>query len=155
MKHTAILFVCMGNICRSPLAEGVLRHLADGAAMSDQLTIDSAGTGGWHAGEGADPRSCESVSRRGYSLAAHRARQLGASDYSDFDWLLAADRSNLATLQQRRPSGATAQLALALPFAGLEAPLEIPDPYYGKARDFDHVVDLAEEFARRVIARGA
>lgn len=116
--------------------------------------VASVGTGGWHAGEGADSRSCESVLRRGYSLDAHRARQLRDSDYSDFDWLLAADRSNLATLEQRRPAAATAQISLALPFAGLEAPVEIPDPYYGKGRDFDYVVDLAEEFARRVIARG-
>lgn len=115
--------------------------------------VASVGTGGWHAGEGADPRSCESVLRRGYSLDAHRARQLSVADYSDFDWLLAADRSNLATLEQRRPSAATAQISLALPFAGLEAPVEVPDPYYGKARDFDYVVDLAEEFSRRVIAR--
>lgn len=148
-----ILFVCLGNICRSPVFEAVLRQQLRRSRLDWQVA--SVGTGGWHAGEGADPRSCESMVRRGYSLTAHRARQLGVSDYSGFDWLLAADRSNLATLQQRRPSGATAQLALALPFAGLEAPLEIPDPYYGKARDFDHVVDLAEEFARRVIARGA
>lgn len=146
-----ILFVCLGNICRSPVFEAVLRQQLLRSRLHWQVA--SVGTGGWHAGEGADPRSCESVLRRGYSLDSHRARQLCVADYSDFDWLLAADRSNLATLQQRRPAAATAQMSLALPFAGLEAPLEIPDPYYGKARDFDHVVDLAEEFARRVIGR--
>lgn len=145
-----ILFVCLGNICRSPVFEAVLRQQLVRSRLDWQVA--SVGTGGWHAGEGADPRSCDSVLRRGYSLDSHRARQLSAADYSEFDWLLAADRSNLATLQQRRPAAATAQMSLALPFAGLEAPLEIPDPYYGKVRDFDYVVDLAEEFARRVIS---
>lgn len=146
-----ILFVCLGNICRSPVFEAVLRQQLVRSRLDWQVA--SAGTGGWHAGEGADPRSCESVLRRGYSLDAHRARQLAVADYSEFDWLLAADRSNLALLQQRRPAATAAQLSLALPFAGLDAPVEIPDPYYGKVRDFDYVVDLAEEFARRVICR--
>ena len=148
-----ILFVCLGNICRSPVFEAVLRQQLLRSRLAWQVA--SVGTGGWHVGDGADPRSCASALRRGYSLQQHRARQLAAADYRDFDWLLAADRSNLVEIEQRRPAAATAQAALALPFAGIAAPQEIPDPYYGKQAGFDHVIDLAEDFARRLIARGA
>ncbi|TDR43974.1 protein tyrosine phosphatase [Tahibacter aquaticus] len=147
-----ILFVCLGNICRSPVFEAVLRQQLQRSRLDWQVA--SVGTGGWHAGDGADPRSCASALRRGYSLESHRARQLAATDYRDFDWLLAADRSNLAEIEQRRPAAATAQATLALPFAGITAPQEIPDPYYGKQAGFDQVIDLAEDFARRLITRG-
>lgn len=147
-----ILFVCLGNICRSPVLEAVLRQQAVRAGRHD-WQIASCGTGGWHAGEGADPRSCASAARRGYGLDTHRARQLCAADYSDYDWLLAADRDNLAEINRRRPAGASARTSLALAFAGLPAPQEVPDPYYGDAAGFDRVIDLAEEFARRVLGR--
>ena len=148
-----ILVVCLGNICRSPVLEAVLRVHAQNAGLDWEIA--SAGTGDWHVGRGADPRSCASAQRRGYSLAAHRARQLCAADYRRYDWLLAADRSNLAEIQRRRPADATAQIALALGYAGLVQPVDVPDPYYGNAAGFDAVIDLAEAFAREIVARGA
>ena len=99
-----IVFVCLGNICRSPLAEGVMRHLVSAAGLSDRVSIDSAGTGAWHAGEPPDPRSVEAASRHGVSLEGQRARQVADSDYTDADWLLAMDASNLATLTRRAPT---------------------------------------------------
>lgn len=147
-----ILFVCLGNICRSPVLEAVLRQQARRAGRHD-WQVASCGTGGWHAGEGADPRSCASAAQRGYTLEAHRARQLRAADYSDYDWLLAADNDNLAEIRRRRPAQASACVELALAFAGLDSPREVPDPYYGDAAGFDRVIDLAEEFARRVLER--
>lgn len=147
-----MLIVCLGNICRSPVLEAVLRtHLAN-AGLDWQVA--SAGTGDWHVGHGADPRSCASALRRGYALDRHRARQLSDADYRDYDWLLAADRANLAEIRRRRPSDATAQVALALAYAGVASPADVPDPYYGNAAGFDAVIDLAEAFARGAIARG-
>jgi protein-tyrosine phosphatase len=148
-----ILIVCLGNICRSPVLEAVLRVHAQNAGLDWEIA--SAGTGDWHVGRGADPRSGTSAQRRGYSLAAHRARQLCAADYRRYDWLLAADRSNLAEIQRRRPADATAQIALALGYAGLAQPIDVPDPYYGNAAGFDAVIDLAEAFARAIVAQGA
>ncbi|MBL8298944.1 MAG: low molecular weight phosphotyrosine protein phosphatase [Rhodanobacteraceae bacterium] len=142
----------MGNICRSPVLETVLRAHTQQAGFDWEIA--SAGTGDWHLGQGADPRSLASALRRGYSLEAHRARQLCAGDYRHYDWLLAADRSNLVEIQRRRPADATAQSALALAFANLALPPEVPDPYYGQAADFDAVIDLAEAFSRAVVARG-
>jgi protein-tyrosine phosphatase len=149
-----ILFVCLGNICRSPVLEAVLREQVRRAGRQG-WHIASCGTGGWHAGEGADPRSCASAARRGYSLQTHRARQLRTADFSDFDWLLAADNDNLAEINRRRPAGTTAQVRLALAFAGLSSPQEVPDPYYGDAAGFDRVIDLAESFALRLLGRDA
>ena len=131
-------------------SEAVLRAQSQAAGLD--WDIASCGTGDWHVGRGADPRSCASAQRRGYSLAAHRARQLCAADYRHYDWLLAADRSNLAEIRRRRPADATAQMALALGYAGLAQPVEVPDPYYGSDAGFDAVIDLAEAFARAVIA---
>lgn len=148
-----ILFVCLGNICRSPVLEAVLRTQAVRAGLDWQIA--SAGTGDWHVGQGADPRSCASALRRGYSLDAHRARQLRAGDYRDYDWLLAADRANLAEIARRRPATASAQAALVLSHAGIAQPLEVPDPYHGGAAGFDRVIDLAEAFARKVIERAS
>lgn len=146
-----ILVVCLGNICRSPVLEAVLRAQANAAGLDWEIA--SAGTGDWHVGRGADPRSDASAQRRGYSLAAHRARQLCAADYRAFDWLLAADRSNLAEMRRRRPADATAQMALALAHAGLPQPHDVPDPYYGEADGFETVIDLAEAFAQALIGR--
>lgn len=146
-----ILFVCLGNICRSPVLEAVLRAQACKAGLD--WHIASCGTGDWHVGQGADPRSCASAQRRGYSLADHRARQLAAADYREYDLLLAADRSNLAEIRRRRPADATAQIALALAYAGIAQPVEVPDPYYGNEAGFDAVIDLAEAVSQAILAR--
>ena len=146
-----ILFVCLGNICRSPVLAEVLREHVRRAGLD--WTIDSVGTGDWHVGQGADPRSVTSARRRGYALDAHRARQLGREDYKVYDVLLAADAANLREIERRRPGDARAQAALALEYAGLPGLREVPDPYYGGDAGFDHVIDLAESVARALLAR--
>jgi len=140
-----ILFVCLGNICRSPLLEAVARTRFARAGVD--WSVASCGTGGWHAGEGADARAVRAGATRGYALQSHRARELCRDDYRDFDLLLAADHSNLRDLQARAPAGLSERAALALAHAGIAIPAEVPDPYYGSARDFEFVVDLAEQIA--------
>jgi protein-tyrosine phosphatase len=140
-----LLFVCLGNICRSPTLEIVARERFAHAGVDWQVA--SCGTGDWHVGEGADARSVRIAGVRGYALEAHRARTLAASDFADFDLLLAADAANLAELRRRAPTAAQGRLALALSYAGLPAPHDVPDPYYGGERDFHRVVDLAEQIA--------
>lgn len=141
---TRVLLVCLGNICRSPAAEGVLRVKA--RARSVDLHIESAGTGGWHAGDGADPRMVRAAAARGYDLAAHRARQVAPSDFHKFDFLLAMDRRNLADLIDAAPPNRACDIRLFLEFAG-GAVRETPDPYYGGPEGFEHVLDLLEAAA--------
>ncbi|WP_339947150.1 low molecular weight protein-tyrosine-phosphatase [uncultured Albimonas sp.] len=139
---TRLLFVCLGNICRSPAAEGVARAMAEARGL--KVEIDSAGTGGWHAGEPPDPRMREAAARRGYDLASLRARQLRRADFADFDHLLAMDKDNLATLERARPADARATLSLMLSHAPALPEREVPDPYYGGPGGFEHVLDLLE-----------
>ena len=138
---TRVLFVCLGNICRSPTAEGVLRARA--AAANVAVAVDSAGTGGWHVGEAPDRRAQAEARKRGYDLSAQRARQAVAPDFRDFDLIFAMDRSNLATLQRLRPADVSAELALFLDLAPDQPLREVPDPYYEDG--FDTVLDLIEE----------
>jgi len=145
-----LLFVCLGNICRSPILEAVARERFARAGVDWQVA--SCGTGGWHAGDGADARAVQAGHARGYALHTHRARQLRASDYTEFDFLLAADESNLRDLRTRAPAQSE-RLVLTLPFSGIDTPREVPDPYYGGARDFQHVVDLAERIADGLLLR--
>ena len=148
-----LLFVCLGNICRSPVLAAVVAEHARRAGVD--WTVDSAGTGDWHVGEGADPRSVASAQRRGYALAAHRARQLHRDDYRRYDALLAADAANLREIERRSPPDASARIALALEFAGVASLREVPDPYYGGAAGFEQVIDLAEAVARALLAKHA
>lgn len=144
--RSRLLFVCMGNICRSPLAEGVFEHLATKRAVRHLFTIDSCGTGGWHAGELADRRARDVAMRNGITLT-HRARQFHPSDLTRFDLLLAMDRANLRALQS---AGATPRLARllrefdpAVPTGLLAgAPPEVPDPYYGSDDGFEDVYNM-------------
>jgi len=129
-----VLFVCMGNICRSPLAEGIARAAADAAGMA--LLFDSAGTLSYHAGEAPDPRAREVARERGTPIDAQRARQVRVADFTDFDLILAADRQNLAELNRLRPPDAHAELALLREWCGDPNGSEVPDPYYGDVRDF-------------------
>lgn len=133
---TSVLFVCLGNICRSPTAEAVFRARAGGA----EITIDSAGTGAWHAGNPPDPRSRTEGERRGYSFAGQAARKVKARDFYDFDFILAMDASNLSDLKDIQPENATAHLSLFLPDGS-----DVPDPYYGGPDGFARVVDLIED----------
>jgi len=132
---TSVLFVCLGNICRSPTAEAVFRARA---GQSD-IFIDSAGTGAWHAGEPPDPRSRAEGEKRGYSFAGQSARKVRAQDFHTFDYILAMDRSNLSDLKVIQPHDGMAQLSLFLPDGS-----DVPDPYYGGPDGFARVVDLIE-----------
>ncbi len=138
---TRVLFVCLGNICRSPSAEGVLRARAGAAGVA--VTVDSAGTGGWHVGETPDRRAQAEARKRGYDLSAQRARQVIAQDFDDFDLIFAMDRSNLAALSRLRPKDAGAELSLFLDLLPGQPLREVPDPYYEDG--FDTVLDLIEE----------
>jgi protein-tyrosine phosphatase len=136
-----ILFVCMGNICRSPIVETVAR--AEFARAGIAAEIASAGTENYHVGDGADPRAIEMAEANGYPLAQHRARQVCAGDFERYDWILAMDRVNVSALARHRPGTQALQPALFLAHARFEGLDEVPDPYYGKRRDFEHVLDLA------------
>jgi protein-tyrosine phosphatase len=139
-----VLFVCLGNICRSPTAEGVLRHKLREAGLQAHVEVDSAGTGDWHVGKAADLRTRQAAQQRGYDLSALRGRQVQAADFNAFDLILAMDTSNLRDLQQLRPGNATAELDLFLRRYQLQLD-EVPDPYYGGADGFEQVLDLIEQ----------
>ena len=139
-----VLFVCLGNICRSPTAEGVFRHYVEQAGLSDKITIDSAGTADWHIGKTPDPRAQAAAAQRGYDLSPLRGRQAQAEDFATFDLILAMDKSNLSNLQALQPVDGKAELALYLPRFGI-SPDEVPDPYYGGDDGFELVLDMLEQ----------
>ncbi|CAE6910510.1 low molecular weight protein-tyrosine-phosphatase [Ectopseudomonas khazarica] len=139
-----VLFVCLGNICRSPTAEGVFRHKLRAAGLEGQVQVDSAGTGDWHVGKAPDSRTRQAAQRRGYDLSAQRARQVEVADFQRFDLILAMDQSNLRNLQALRPAGARADLDLYLRRFDLALD-EVPDPYYGGEDGFEQVLDLIEQ----------
>ena len=140
----AILFVCSGNICRSPTAEGVLRVLARQQAV--ELRIDSAGIGDWHVGDPPDERSQRHALGRGYDLSRQRARQVRSSDFEEFDLILAMDRGHLRALERMAPAGRRAAIRL---FA---VDRDVPDPYYGGPDGFEQVLDLVEARCRSLLA---
>jgi len=152
MTHR-LLFVCLGNICRSPTAEGVLRVVAAREFPALKLEVDSAGTADYHVGEPPDRRTVAAARRRGYDLAGLRARQVQRSDFDRFDYVLAMDRANLVELENRRPPGASARLALFMEFAPENGFEEVPDPYYLGIEDFERVLDLCEAAARGLLAK--
>jgi protein-tyrosine phosphatase len=147
-----ILFVCLGNICRSPTAEAVLRALAAREAPELVLEVDSAGTAGYHVGQPPDPRTREAAARRGYDLGALRARVVEPADFERFDLILAMDRENLKVLRRRAPTLAHERLRLFLEFAPEAAPEDVPDPYYGGPNGFEEVLDLVEAATRGLLA---
>ncbi len=148
-----VLFVCLGNICRSPTAEGVLRALAAREAPDLTLEVDSAGTAGYHVGDPPDPRTRAAAARRGYDLSMLRARVVEPTDFERFDLILAMDRENLRVLRRRAPAGAHQRLRLFLEFAPHgHAAEDVPDPYYGGANGFEEVLDLVEAAARGLLA---
>ncbi|MCU0758650.1 MAG: low molecular weight phosphotyrosine protein phosphatase [Steroidobacteraceae bacterium] len=148
-----VLFVCLGNICRSPTAEGVLRELARREAPGLLAEVDSAGTADYHVGEAPDPRTCRVAAARGYELWGLRARQVARADFERFDLLLAMDRANLQELQRLAPAVHRDRAQLFLPYAGHSTIAEVPDPYYGDEAGFLRVLELVEEGARGLIAR--
>ena len=144
--EVSVLLVCMGNICRSPTAEGVLRHKLREAGLEGRVAVDSAGTHGYHTGERPDPRAIRHAAMRGYDIAGLRARPVEAADFERHDWWLAMDAANLAWLRQRIPPERADRAALLLSFApGAVAGAEVPDPYYGAPAGFDAVLDLVEQ----------
>lgn len=146
-----VLFCCMGNICRSPTAEAVFRARVEEAGLGGRIIIDSAGTHDYHIGEPADPRARQAAQQRGYDMSELRGRQVGSADFGHFDYVLAMDRANLAILQRLRPRDAQSHLGLFLEFARNHAEREVPDPYYGGASGFEHVLDMVEDAAEGLL----
>jgi protein-tyrosine phosphatase len=146
-----VLFVCMGNICRSPTAEGVFRHLVEEQGLGGKIIIDSAGTHDYHIGDAPDARSQAAAARRGYDLSRLRARQVVRDDFSRFEYVLAMDQANLGLLQQQCPENYRNRLKLFLEFADDGALREVPDPYYGGAQGFEQVLDLVENAGRGLL----
>jgi protein-tyrosine phosphatase len=149
-----VCFVCLGNICRSPTAEGIMRHLVREAGLADRIAIDSAGTGAWHVGEPPDRRAGATARARGVVLES-RARQFVIDDFDRFDYVLAMDRSNLNDLVSLAPTeAARAKVHLFRSFdPDSPAGAGVPDPYFGGTDGFDHVFDLCEAACRGLIAR--
>ena len=146
-----VLFVCMGNICRSPTAEAVFRHYVEQAGLGDQIYIDSAGTHDYHIGETPDRRAHQAARQRGYDMDAMRGRQVEPEDFSRFDYVLAMDHGNLAILERLRPSGAHSHLGLFLDFDRSHAEREVPDTYYGGADGFERVLNMVEDAAEGLL----
>jgi protein-tyrosine phosphatase len=152
MTAAKVLFVCMGNICRSPTAEGVFRQLLTQDAPDLQVEVDSAGTTDYHIGEPPDLRSQRAAMRRGIDLGGLRARQVTLADFSHFDLILAMDRANLLELQAMRPKDSRARVQLFLQYAPDSGRLEVPDPYYRDASAFEEVLDLTAAASRGLLA---
>jgi protein-tyrosine phosphatase len=151
LAERRVLFVCMGNICRSPTAEGVLRKLLADRAPELDVQVDSAGTHGYHAGDPPDARARRAAERRGIDLAGLRARQVTAADFEHFELVLAMDEQNRAFLLEACPVEYRSRVRLFLEFAPHLERREVPDPYYGGGTGFEHVLDLVEEAAAGLI----
>ncbi|MDK3025664.1 low molecular weight protein-tyrosine-phosphatase [Cupriavidus taiwanensis] len=151
MKPYAILMCCMGNICRSPTAEAVLRAKLDSAGLAPLVELDSAGTHEYHLGRAPDPRTQRHALQRGYDLSALRARKVGVPDFDRFDLILAMDRENLAGLLRLRPDAGD-KVRLLMSFATRHDADEVPDPYYGEGDGFERVLDYIEDACDGLVA---
>ena len=147
-----ILFVCTGNICRSPTAEGVFKRLLEDAGLDEQVVVDSAGTGDWHVGEPPDTRAQKAARARGVDLADIRARQVAEADFANFDLILAMDRGHLRELERVRPDDTTAEISLFLTYAPDVGMIDLPDPYFGDDTGFETVLDLIETAGEGLLA---
>ncbi len=141
----AVLFVCMGNICRSPTAEGVMRRFIADAGVADRVYIDSAGTHAYHVGKAPDERAVSAAQARGIDIGEQRARKVEVADFESFDYILAMDAANLQILREMQPAGSRARVELLLNYSRLDPGGAVPDPYYGGAVGFERVLDLLEE----------
>lgn len=146
-----MLFVCMGNICRSPTAEAVFRHYVENAGLSEHIRIDSAGTHDYHIGDAPDLRTQRAAQQRGYDMSGLRGRQVEQDDFLRFDYVLAMDLANLAILQRITPPGSRTQARLFLEHARHHQEREVPDPYYGGAEGFERVLDMVEDAAEGLL----
>ena len=145
MTKIRVLFVCLGNICRSPTAHGVFQKMVDDENLSHVIEVDSAGTSGWHIGEQPDSRTMSVAKTRGVDLSPLRGRKVEAEDFETFDYILAMDNSNLGDLQDMEPASFAKHCGLFLDFARGSSIKEVPDPYYGGAKGFEQVFDLVEQ----------
>ncbi|MFZ5490752.1 MAG: low molecular weight protein-tyrosine-phosphatase [Pseudomonadota bacterium] len=152
MSEFSVLFVCMGNICRSPTAEGVFRAKVRDAGLENRVRVDSAGTHAFHVGSPPDRRSQRHALERGYDLSGLRARVVEPEDFARFDLLLAMDWDNLALLEQQCPPQFAPRCRLFLSFAPQAPVAAVPDPYYGTGRDFERVLDLVEQASAGLLA---
>ncbi len=146
-----VLFVCLGNICRSPTAEGMFRALVACEGLAEKIAIDSAGTGAWHVGDAPDRRMQAAAGRRGVDLSTLRARQATAGDFDHFDYVLAMDAQNHRDLKNICPRGQEDRLHLFLDFAPETRRSDVPDPYYGGPQGFEEVLDLVEAASRGLL----
>ena len=144
MQITRVLFVCLGNICRSPTAEGVFQSLLEQCGLQQSIHVDSAGTSNWHIGSPPDPRAIESARTRGFDLSGLRARQAIPQDFAEFDYIIAMDHDNYANLSKLATPEQQTKLHLLLEFADKISELEVPDPYFGSAGGFPYMLDLIE-----------
>jgi protein-tyrosine phosphatase len=147
----SVLFVCMGNLCRSPMAEGVFRQHVAQAGLDGLIVIDSAGTHDYHIGDPPDPRAQRAAGRRGYDLSALRGRQVSPADFAEFDYVLAMDEMNLRALKRLCPTRHVHKLRLLMEFGASAALREVPDPYYGDEQSFELVLDLAEQASQGLL----
>ena len=150
-KPLKVLFVCTGNICRSPTAEGVFRHVVEKAGLADRVTSDSAGTGDYHIGEAPDSRAQSAALTRGYDLSPLCARQVRLRDFSEFDYILAMDETHVSQLRRLSPPEHAAKVRLFMEFAGQGAAREVPDPYYGGPQGFERVLDMVEQASKGLL----
>lgn len=152
MTTRRILFVCTGNICRSPTAEAVLRHVAAARGLADRIEVASAGIGGWHAGAPPDARSQAHALRRGFDLSAQRARHFARSDFEHHDWIIAMDAGHHEQLIRRCPPAQRHKIRRAAEFAAGVPASGVPDPYDGGARGFEEVLDMVEAMCEGIVA---
>ena len=151
-KHKiSVLFVCLGNICRSPTAEGIFRRKVKEAGLDRAIQIDSCGTGSWHIGNPPDERAIDYAATQGIDLSGLRARKLSNADYSRFDYVIAMDMRNLKTIKARAPQNATARISLLLDFDPHSPTREVPDPYYGGEEGFRRVYTLVNQACDRLL----
>jgi protein-tyrosine phosphatase len=150
-KKIRVIFICMGNICRSPTAEAVFRHYVEKEGLAEYIQIDSAGTHDYHIGDSPDPRTQRAAKQRGYDMSLLRGRQVEVEDFTRFDYLLAMDDANLSILRRLRPHDAESHLGLFLEFAERHDEREVPDPYYGGADGFERVLDMVEDAAHGLL----
>ncbi|PLK49973.1 low molecular weight protein-tyrosine-phosphatase [Uliginosibacterium sp. TH139] len=150
-----ILFVCTGNICRSPTADGIARHLAAEQGLAKRFEFDSAGTHAYHAGEAPDPRAQNAARKRGYELADLRARPVVAEDFEHFDLILAMDKGHYVWLKRECPRHLHERIQMFLDYSATYPGHDVPDPYYGGPDGFEQVLDLCEEVIRELLSRNA
>lgn len=147
-----VLFVCLGNICRSPTAHGIFEQMVRSSGLQDRIGIDSCGTGAWHIGQPPDERTLRAARARGYDLSHLRARKLVLEDFDRFDYILSMDTRNLADVIRKAPAGYEGEIRLLLDYLPERNILEVPDPYYGGEEGFDRVFNLIESACESLLA---